>query len=92
MRRFGCHRYLIGLEGAEARGEQEWSLGGVPSPYRPQPPPDWPKFTADELQEMHDFCLLSRDLARGGGTPTKEQSENFMAFQKVCYAEGIACE
>jgi len=31
-----------------------------------------------------------RDLVRDGGTPTKEQDEAFLAFQKVCYGEGVS--
>jgi len=51
-----------------------------------------PEFTPTELQALHKFCLKYRDLVRGGGKPTPEQDEKFMAFQKVCYAEGVAYE
>jgi|GEM_PF-3001236 len=51
---------------------------------------DSPRFEPYELQAMHRYCLEYRDLVRGGGTPTPEQDEMFMAFQRVCYAEGVA--
>jgi len=63
---------------------------GEPDLHGRQPRLDRPKFTVDELQEMHDYCLVYRDLVRGGGIPTEEQSEYFMSYQQVCYAEGVA--
>lgn len=41
---------------------------------------------------MHKYCLRYRDLVRGGKTPTKEQDEQFMLFQRACYAHGVAYE
>jgi hypothetical protein len=49
-------------------------------------------FTDRELQAMHRWCLKYRDLVRSGGTPTPEQDEKFLLFQKACYAEGVAYE
>lgn len=49
-------------------------------------------FTRVELMAMHRYCLKYRDLVRGGGTPTQEQSNTFLAFQNVCYGEGVALE
>ena len=51
-----------------------------------------PAFTPEELQAMHRYCMKYRDLVCDGGTPTKEQDGKFMAFQKVCYAAGLAYE
>ena len=59
---------------------------------RESEPLNLPLFTANELQAMHRYCLKYRDLVRGSGTPTVEQSEYFMAFQQVCYALGAAYE
>jgi hypothetical protein len=53
-------------------------------------PPGLPYFSDIELTQMHNYCLKYRDLVRGGGRPTKEQSTRFMKFQRVCYGEGIA--
>ena len=47
-------------------------------------------FTEDELRQMQIYCLKYRDLVRSGGTPAPDQDEKFLAFQKVCYAEGVA--
>ena len=49
-----------------------------------------PDFTDTELQQMHRYCLKYRDLIRGGGTPANDQDEMFLAFQRVCYGEGVA--
>ena len=49
-----------------------------------------PAFTPAELQAMHSYCLKYRDLVRSGNKPTPGQDDKFMAFQKVCYAEGAA--
>ena len=57
----------------------------------PQTLPDMPKFTTNELQAMHRYCLKYRDLVRSGETPTDTQSLKFLRFQTICYAEGIAC-
>jgi hypothetical protein len=50
-----------------------------------------PKFSHQELQALHGWCLTYRDLVRGGGRPSKEQDERFMLFSRVCYGEGVAC-
>jgi hypothetical protein len=47
-------------------------------------------FTGKELAAMHRYCLKYRDLVHGGGTPSQEQDDKFMLFQKACYAGGIA--
>ena len=48
-----------------------------------------PRFSLEELDEMNRRCLKYRDLVRGGGTPTTKQDNAFLAFQLVCYAEGV---
>jgi hypothetical protein len=50
-----------------------------------------PEFTRIELSYMHSWCLKYRDLVRAGSTPTTEQDEKFMLFQRICYVEGVAC-
>ena len=56
----------------------------------PEKPPGLPYFSDIELTQMHRYCLRYRDLVRGGGTPTKQQDELFMQFQRICYMEGVA--
>lgn len=51
-----------------------------------------PEFTAAELMEMDEYCRIYRDLVRGGGIPSEEESEYFMAYQGACYVLGIAHE
>jgi hypothetical protein len=47
-------------------------------------------FTPEELQAMHRYNLKYRNLVRSGGTPTAEQDEKFLLFQKMCYVAGVA--
>ena len=49
-----------------------------------------PEFTSAELLAMHRYCLKYRDLLRGGGTPTAEQDEYFLLFQRITYAFEVA--
>jgi hypothetical protein len=62
----------------------------IPNAIGPQAPLERPIFSTTELQAMHRYCLKYRDLVRRGDTPTKEHDDNFMAYQKVCYGEGVA--
>ena len=50
----------------------------------------FPQFTQSELQAMHRYCLEYKAFYDSGRYPTKEQDDKFMAFQKVCYGEGVA--
>ena len=49
-------------------------------------------FTQSELLAIHRYCLRYRDLVRGGGVPTRDQDQKFIAFQRVTYGEGVARE
>lgn len=63
--------------------------GMVRGAAEPQLPLDRPKYSLVELQAMHRYCLHYRNLVLRGSTPTKDQDEEFKAFQKVCYGEGV---
>ena len=49
-----------------------------------------PKFSLEELAELHFFCLKFRALVRAGGTPTPEQEQRFHQFSAITYASGVA--
>ena len=58
-----------------------------------------PAFAPEELQvmrrellEMDCYCRQYRDHVRAGSKPTFMDDVKFMAFQKVCYAQGVANE
>lgn len=50
---------------------------------------DLPHFSRKELDEINHYCLIYRELVRGGGKPTTQQDNAFFEFQSVCYAEGV---
>ena len=47
-------------------------------------------FTPVELQAMHRYCMKYRDLVRDGDTPTPEQDETFLLFQRITYTFEVA--
>jgi hypothetical protein len=49
-----------------------------------------PTYTKDQLEYFHLYCLIYRDNVRSSYKPTPDEDEQFMLFQEVCHAEGIA--
>jgi hypothetical protein len=44
------------------------------------------------LDEKHEWCILYRQLVRGGGIPGPELDEAFMRYQAELYAAGVMLE
>tara|TARA_B110000503_G_C6781881_1_gene263622 strand:- start:311 stop:511 length:201 start_codon:yes stop_codon:yes gene_type:complete len=51
-----------------------------------------PVFKKPDFEEMNNWCLLYRDIVRGGGMPSKEQDAVFLSFSHVCFEAGVAHE
>jgi len=50
------------------------------------------KFSENELEQMHRFCLAYRDQVRAGLPTTEKQDKRFRIFSRVTYAAGVACD
>ena len=49
-----------------------------------------PRFSKDELEYFHLYCLTYRDNVKKGYKPSKEEDNQFRNMSDVCYREGVA--
>jgi hypothetical protein len=62
------------------------------TPAQQTPVSSGTSFSPRELTAMNRYCRRFRDLVRDGETPTAQQEEKFMRYQRICYSEGAAHE